>query len=242
MPHFFINSKSVNGNIVEFSEDYKHLVKSLRLRAGEKLKLIDENSTSYETEVKDIKPSSIVAEIKKSYQSTRELGFDLYLAQVPLRSDAQNLLIEKATELGVVKVYPLISKNCALSNSVIEKKVDKWGKIMVESSKQCERAKIPTCAEPIDFESLLKSEKFDKIIAFCERNTEISLKEYLRENPIKKGEKVLVIIGPEGGFSQKEFDMFKSHNLPVVSLGDLILKADTAVTVALGDIVYEYKG
>lgn len=240
MPHFFINSKSVNGNIVEFSEDYKHLVKSLRLRAGEKLKLIDENGVSYETEVKEIKPSSIVAEIKKSYQSTRELGFDLYLAQVPLRSDAQNLLIEKATELGVVKVYPLISKNCALSKDVIEKKVDKWAKIMVESSKQCERAKIPTCSAPTDFESLLKSEKFDKIIAFCERNTEISLKEYLRGNPIKKGEKVLVIIGPEGGFSEKEFEFFTLNKILKITLGEMILRAETAVITALGNIIYEY--
>ena len=61
-------------------------------------------------------------------------------------------------------------------------------------------------------------------------------------NEIKKGEKVLIIIGPEGGFSQREFDMFKEKHIPIVSIGDLILKADTAVTVALGDIIYEYKG
>ena len=61
-------------------------------------------------------------------------------------------------------------------------------------------------------------------------------------NPVKKDEKILVVIGPEGGFSQREFEMFRDKNLPVISLGDLILKADTAVTVALGDIIYEYQG
>ena len=76
----------------------------------------------------------------------------------------------------------------------------------------------------------------------AERSTEISFKEYLQQNPIKKGEKVLVIIGPEGGFSQAEFDLFKNKNLPLISLGDLILKAETAVIVTLGDIVYEYQG
>jgi len=239
MPHFFINSKSVNGNIVEFSDDYKHLVKSLRLRVGEKLKLIDENQICYETEVKEIKSSTIVAKVEKSFKSKRELDFDLYLAQVPLRSDAQNLLIEKATELGVKKVYPLLSKNCALSKDVINKKIEKWGKIMVESSKQCERAKIPVCVLPVNFEKLIKAENFDKIIAFCERNTEISLKEYLRENPIKKGEKILVIIGPEGGFTQDEFNFFTQNKIPKVSLGEMILRAETAVIVALGNIVYE---
>lgn len=239
MPHFFINSKSVNGNIIEFQEDYRHLVKSLRLRAGESLKLIDENQICYETKVKEIKTSSVVAEIEKSYKSERELGFDLYLAQVPLRSDAQNLLIEKATELGVKKIYPLMSKNCALPKSIVEKKVEKWNKIMVESSKQCERAKIPTCEKPVDFEELIKAEKFDRIIAFCERNEEISLKEYLRSKPIEKGEKLLVIVGPEGGFTKDEFDFFTAHKIPKITLGKMILRAETAVIAGLGNIVYD---
>ena len=64
----------------------------------------------------------------------------------------------------------------------------------------------------------------------------------MTQNPIKKGEKVLAIIGPEGGFSQKEFDDFRDKDLPLVSLGDLILKAETAVIMALGNIVYEYQG
>ena len=80
------------------------------------------------------------------------------------------------------------------------------------------------------------------MIVFAERSTEKTLKQYLRENPTKKGDKILVIIGPEGGFSQKEFDYFRSKNLPLISLGDLILKAETAVIVALGDIIYEYQG
>ena len=112
---------------------------------------------------------------------------------------------------------------------------------MYEASKQCERAKIPTCFDVTDWEKVLQK-NFDKIIVFGERSTEQSLKKYLTANPIKRNEKILVIIGPEGGFSQREFDLFKKHNLPVVTLGDLILKAETAVIVALGDIVYEYQG
>jgi 16S rRNA (uracil1498-N3)-methyltransferase len=112
---------------------------------------------------------------------------------------------------------------------------------MYEASKQCERAKIPTCFSVTNLTEVLNKE-FDRIIVFGERSTEQSLKQYLGKNPIKKGEKILVIIGPEGGFSQREFEVFRQKNLPVISLGDLILKADTAVTVALGDIIYEYQG
>ena len=83
---------------------------------------------------------------------------------------------------------------------------------------------------------------FDKILVLAERSTETSFKEYLRKNKINKGEKFLIIIAPEGGFSPKEFEYFKNKNLPLISLGDLILKAETAVIVALGDIVYEFEG
>ena len=116
-----------------------------------------------------------------------------------------------------------------------------WQKVMFEASKQCERAVVPTCFEPTTLEKVLAL-NFDKILVLAERSTEISMKDYLTQNPIKKGENVLAIIGPEGGFSQKEFEFFKQKGLPLISLGDLILKAETAVIVALGNIVYEYKG
>lgn len=236
MPHFFIQSSSVHGKEIEFSEDYKHLVKALRLRTGERLLLMDENGFQYETRVNEIRATSVVCEIEKSYPSKRELGFELHLAQSPLRSDAQNLIVEKATELGIHTLYPIYTDNCALSKDVISKKVEKWQKIMVESSKQCERAKIPTCAQMTNLEKVVKG--FDRVIAFCER-TAYPLKDYLRDNPIKKGEKVLVIIGPEGGFSEMEFEFFKTNNIIQASLGELILRAETAVIVGLGNIIYE---
>jgi 16S rRNA (uracil1498-N3)-methyltransferase len=148
--------------------------------------------------------------------------------------------MEKATELGARAVYPIITDNCALNKTVLEKKHEKWQKVMFEASKQCERAIVPTCFEPTSIEKVLEQD-FDKILVLAERSTEISLKQYLTQNPIQKGEKILAIIGPEGGFSQKEFDYFKSKKLPLISLGDLILKAETAVVVTLGDIVYEYQ-
>ena len=239
MPHFFINSndKTDNRIVISDADNYRHIARSLRARCGEKLLLIDENQIQYETKISEINSKEVVCEIEKSYLSKRDLEFDLYLAQSPLRSDAQLTVMEKATELGVRGVYPVFTDNCALKVN----KQEKWQKVMFEASKQCERAKIPTCFAPTTFEELLQKD-FDKIIVLAERSTEKSLKQYLSENPTKKGEKILAIIGPEGGFSQKEFDYFRSKNLPLISLGDLILKAETAVIVTLGDIVYEYQG
>ena len=243
MPHFFIESKTVIDNFAMISdaENYRHIAKALRARVGEKLLLIDENKIQYETIIDTIDSSKIMCKIENSYPSKRDLEFDLYLAQSPLRSDAQLTIMEKATELGARAVYPIITDNCALNKSVLEKKHEKWQKVMYEASKQCERAVVPTCFEPTTLENVLEND-FDKILVLAERSTEISLKQYLTKNPIKKGQKILAIIGPEGGFSQKEFDYFKSKKLPLISLGDLILKAETAVIVTLGDIVYEYQG
>lgn len=243
MPHFFVDSRNRVNNFITINdnENYRHIARALRARVGEALLLIDEAQIQYETVITEINSNEIICEIKESYPSKRDLDFDLYLAQSPLRSDAQLTIMEKATELGARGVYPIITDNCALNKSVLEKKHEKWQKVMYEASKQCERAKVPTCFEPTTLEKVLELD-FDKILVLAERSTEISFKEYLRKNPIKKGEKVLTIIGPEGGFSQKEFDYFRSKSLPLISLGDLILKAETAVIVTLGNIVYEYQG
>lgn len=243
MPHFFVKAENIDGNriIITNNENYRHIAKSLRAKIGERLLLIDENQIQYETLITQINSKEIICEIENFYPSKRDLDFDLYLAQSPLRSDAQLTIMEKATELGVRGIYPVITDNCALAKSVLAKKHEKWQKIMYESSKQCERAKVPTCFDPTSLEVLLE-EDFDKIIVLAERSTEISLKQFLNQNPIKSGEKVLAIIGPEGGFSEREFKFFKEKSLPLISLGDLILRAETATIITLGNIIYEYQG
>lgn len=242
MPHFFINTNNITDNFVKISdkENYQHIARALRAKIGETLLLIDENQIQYETTIKEITNKDIISVINKHYPSKRFLDFDLYLAQSPLRSDAQSLVIEKATELGVNGIYPILTDNCALNKSVIEKKVPKWQKIMYESSKQCERAIIPNCFDVTTIEKLITENNFDKIIVFCERIADKTIRDSFKQTPIQKGDKILVIIGPEGGFSQKEFDYFKSQNLEMLTLGDLILRAESAVIVGLGNIIYEY--
>ncbi len=237
MPHFFISSKSVNNSRISISdeENYKHIAKSLRIRAGENLLLIDENKIQYETVVERITSKEITVRIIKSYKSTRDLNFGLYLAQCPLRSEAQSFLIEKATELGVKGIYPVRTDNCALSGEVIAKKISKWQKIMYQASKQCERAQVPVCFEPDSLENLI--DKFERVIVFCERIAFKTLKDI---KPIENGENILVIVGPEGGFTDREFKLFADKSVEMLTLGKLILKAETAVTVALGNIVYEF--
>ena len=242
MPHFFINTKNINNDlvIIDDKENYQHIARSLRAKIGENLKMIDENRIRYEGVISEITKNTVKVQIEKKYPSENNLKFDLYLAQSPLRSNFQTLVVEKATELGVKGIYPVYTDNCAVSKSVIEKKISKWQRTMYEASKQCERASVPDCYEITTLETLLNSNKFDRIIAFCERNYKLSMKEYFTKNSIKQKEKILVIVGPEGGFSKREFDLFEKSDIIMLSLVDLILKAETAVIVGIGNIIYEF--
>ena len=223
--------------IIKDADNYRHIARSLRARTGEKLLLIDENQIQYETVIKEINSKEIICEIEKSYLSKRDLDFDLFLAQSPLRSDSQLTIMEKATELGVRAVYPVFTDNCALKVN----KREKWQKVMYEASKQCERAVIPSCMSILSLENIIKNNKDSKVIAFCERRATKTIRDFFKETPVNAGENLYVIIGPEGGFSEMEFEFMEENSIPMLTLGDLILKAETAVTVALGNIIYEYE-
>ena len=233
MPHFFINSKNVNNNciVIDDNDTYRHIARALRVRKGEQLLLIDENQIQYETIVTEVTNSEVIVNVENSYKSLRSLPFGLYLAQSPLRSDAQSFVIEKATEIGVKGVYPICTDNCAVSKETIDKKVEKWQRIMFEASKQCERADVPTCFAPCSLEDMVKN--FDRIIVFCERIASKTLKDI---KPIQKDEDVLVIIGPEGGFSDNEFAALDAAGARGVSLGKTILRAELAAAIAVAKI------
>ncbi len=237
MPHFIINTASVKDNTIKISDKelYKHIIKVLRTKNGEKLKFIDENEIQYETVLKDVKKDYFECLIENSYKSQRKLGIKLYAAQSVLNSDAQISSIQKAAELGVKGIIPLYTDNCAVKESVIKNKVEKWRKIALESVKQCERADIPEVFEMSYIKDVIKN--FPQTIVFAERDTNIDFFEYLKTNKINKDEKILVIIGPEGGFSQNEFDYFKSKNIPLITMGNLIYRADTALTAALTTVI-----
>ena len=239
MPHFFINSKDIKNNTISVydKENFNHIVKSLRTKIGEDILFIDENQIQYECIVLSIEKNYLTAQIKNKYPSERFLNFELCLAQSPLNSSAQSLIVEKSTELGINHLYPIFTDNCSVKKSVIDNKIEKWQKIMFEASKQCERAFIPTCHKLTDLKTIVNGD-FDRILALVERLSKENLKNYLINNPIKQGEKILIIIGPEGGFSKSEFELFeKNKKIQMLSLGNLILKADTAVITSIGNIV-----
>ncbi len=237
MPHFLIKSNQINGNllIIDDKDLYKHIIKVMRAKIGEKILFIDENEIQYETKIIKITSTSFETEIQSQYKSQRKLPLNLYIAFSVLNSDAQISSIQKATELGVKGIIPLYSDNCSVKENVIKSKIEKWQKIAVESVKQCERADIPKVFDMSYIKEVIK--KYDNIIVFAEKYTDKNFIEYLKENNIDKNSSILVIIGPEGGFSEAEFDLFKAQKIPLITLGNLIYRADTALTAALTTVI-----
>ena len=237
MPHFLIKSTQVQNNLIKIDDNdlYKHIIKVMRSKPGEKILFLDENKIQYETILKNIESDYFTCNIISRYKSNRTLNINLYAAQSVLNSDAQISAVQKATELGVKGIFPLCTDNCSVKKSVIESKIDKWQKIAFESVKQCERADIPKVYNLTNLEEL--TDKFEQIIVFAESDTDRNFFEYLKENPIDKTKDILIIIGPEGGFSRAEFDYFNRKNLPLITLGNLIYRADTALTAAITTII-----
>jgi len=241
MPHFFIKSSQIENSkiIIPKGENYSHLKQSLRVSVGEKLLFIDENYIQYEAVVEYIGKDFISASIIKSYKSERFAKSNIYLAQSVLKNDAQNYVIQKATELGVKGIYPLITDNCVIKQNVAEQKLAHWQKISYEASKQCERPDVPIINPVRKFDFILNNNDFEHIFVFVERNSSLSLKEFLHKQKISFNDKILLVIGPEGGFSAEEFRKFDEYNLPKLTLGSLILRADTAVIAAVSNVLYE---
>ena len=168
MPHFLIKTKQINDDVINVQDKdlYKHIIKVMRKKIGEKLLFLDENEIQYETYISEIQNNSFCAKISKSYKSARKLSLNLYVAQSVLNSDDQISSIQKATELGVKGIIPLATDNCAVKENVIKSKTEKWQKIASESVKQCERADIPTVFELSHIKDIINN--YDNVIVFAE--------------------------------------------------------------------------
>ena len=244
MPQFPIKNSDIKEKIAVITDKsiIKHIANVLRLKQNDELLLLDENEIAYITRILEVSKEKISAEILSSEPSKRKLNFRLDLAQCVLKSGAMEIVVQKITELGVKNLYAVPSFRSVpkYSSKDANAKVEKWLKICDESCKQCERADKPNVFFIDKFEKLSeKAKEYDIVIACVERSSDKTLKDVLRK--AEKHEKVLIIIGPEGGFESKEIEFFKKNSFECVSISNLIYRAETAAISALAGVVYEYE-
>lgn len=237
MPHFLIKKEEIKDDFIELldKDNLFHLVKVLRTKVGQNVKFIDEDKNLYLTCVVEINKTSLKAQIVDRKISDRILKTKITLVQSILAPDAQNLLIANATQTGVKKIYPVMSDNVSVSKSSIKEKREKWQKIVYENFKQCERADLAFVEEIQDLKDVLSKFKKENILIFAEKYENMTLNACVAD--VDLNSEIAIVIGPEGGFSQSEFEFFVKENYKLITLGKMIYKAPNAVTVAISNIV-----
>lgn len=248
MPQFFIKPEDIQDNciLITNESDINHIKRILRLTKGDKLILSGINNIIYEVEITRLSEDLVTTKVIDSFMSNRILKTNITLAQSILKSAKQDIIIQKATELGISSIIPLITKNTVVrleNEKDKSQKIQRWQKISYEASKQCQRPGIPQINSVLSLEELIKMDTFDIKFVCVEKDAELTIKEFLSKSrpEMLDNSNILVIIGPEGGWDEKEFSLFKANNITQVSLGNLILRAETAAITAISDVVYEYE-
>jgi len=237
MPHFLIKKEEIKENMIELCENENlfHLTKVLRIKEHQKVKFIDSDKNVYFCEVLSVSKHSLSAKILEKVVSNRVLNNNIVLVQSILATDAQNLLIANATQTGIKKIYPVISDNVSVSLSSLKGKVEKWSKIANENFKQCERADMPEILEIAKLKEILSQFKKENVLIFAEKLENTTSNECIKDLDLSS--EIACVIGPEGGFSQEEFEYFIAQGYKLITLGKMIYKAPNAVTVAISNIV-----
>jgi 16S rRNA (uracil1498-N3)-methyltransferase len=221
---------------VTFGGDDAHkIVDVLRLRAGETVVVVDSAAQEFVASLR-IRDGEVSAQLDALGASgVRESSIDLTLAQAIPKGQKLDFVVEKATELGLSRLIPVRSSRTVGDAS--QKKVERWRRLARAAAQQCGRTRVPKVDEPIDFSALLEQMRgFDATIFAWELAT-APLRTALQS--LKGARRVLVVVGPEGGFSHDEATAAIAAGAHAVSLGARILRTETAPLVLLSVLLYE---
>lgn len=163
---------------------------------------------------------------------------EIILAIPLLKEQKMDLVLQKATELGVTKIIPVIMERSIvkIDDSKEVKKIDRWSKICKEASEQSKRNSIPVISNIMTLKELVKEEGIKIVCSTIEK--ENNLKKFLTEH--KNYDKIIIVVGPEGGISSKEEEYLVSEGFTRVSLGKRIMRVETVPIFILSALNYEF--
>ena len=214
-------------------ENYRHISRSLRMKAGDNLTLTDGKGNDFEAKIVCITESFVEVDIVKCEKGETEANVKLHLYQGVPKSDKMELIIQKFTELGGYSITPTKTEFIVSDISGKEdKKVARWQKIALEGAMQSKRSFIPVIKNPEKFKEALLNAPGVKLLLY--EGGGIPLKEL-----VKNKEDISIFVGPEGGFSEKEVNFAKENGAHIVTLGKRILRTETAPLAAAAIIMYE---
>jgi 16S rRNA (uracil1498-N3)-methyltransferase len=222
---FFISSNLEVGAKVNLDPDLSHYIgRVLRLAANDQIFLFNNSGYEFQAVIENITRNNISVVIKDSQADTQESPLRINLAQVIAKGEKMDMVIQKATELGVHSITPLYSERTVVRKVVerSEHKLEHWQKIAIAASCQSWRNYVPVINNPLALDSwLMQTQDQHKLILSTTQNTK-------RLKDLKLAKEVTILIGPEGGFSEEELHLAIKHGFTAISLGPRILRTETA--------------
>ena len=262
MIKFFVEPSAVCGSDIylDKKEDIKHLTRVLRAKCGDAVCISDGGEWEYETEIAAIDEACVTLRILDKQKPAREPYIRVSLYQGIPKAAKMETIIQKNVEMGIDEIVPVFMERTVVTDKgQFGRKLARWQKISDETVKQCKRSRIPQVAEPLSFDKMLEdlANSYDLVICPYENEENRTMKDALREfagkartdagnsaeadEPLASAPRIAVIIGPEGGFSEKEIAKLSACGISVqpVTLGKTILRTETAGLAALAMIMYE---
>lgn len=238
MPQFFVDTISDDDTCIIEGDDFNHLVRVRRVRRGDPISLRDSNGAQIEGIIADVAESKILVEIVRIHDKN-DNNISVTLCVSILKGKKFDLVLQKAVEVGVTRIVPVISERTVpVIGDTKEKKSERWQKIVSEASKQSMREFPPVVEAPVTFyEAVSLFQDGIRIIAHTDRNC-MNLKEFLHNTEKKK--EIAVLVGPEGGFSVKEVQEASLKGWQACNFGFTAMRSETAAIVLPALIIYEW--
>ena len=236
MFNFFVDNSMRQSDCYCISgTDFNHIKNVLRMKEGDEF-LISCDGKSDLCVLKEFSGDTVIAEIKEEDFQDTELPVKIYLFEGLPKSDKMELIIQKCVELGVYAIVPVEMSRCVvkLDDKKKKSKVSRWQSISESAAKQSKRNTVPEIKDVMSYKEALRfAEGLDLVLLPYEsKNGMKDTSEALSQ--IKAGMSVGIIVGPEGGFEEKEVEEALSVGAEVISLGKRILRTETAAITAVG--------
>lgn len=260
MNRFFTGSENIGQNtiIINDADDLHHMMKVLRLREGDEVDVSDTVEWEYRARIVSLSKEEAQLRILDKQAFAAEPSIEVTIFQGIPKQGKMETIIQKCVELGVYEIVPVFTERTVVSDKGnLNKKTERWNRVAAEAVKQCRRGIIPEVSQPLKLQELLEDrdedghvhtfEDFDLVLFPYENEKGTTIKDVLlaasnsiyQEATGNKLEKIAVIIGPEGGFSDEEAKAVISGGGESVTLGKTILRTETAGMAALAMIMYE---
>ena len=235
MPIFYTpDLTDTSKEIILSDTEFKHVKNTLRKKVGDSLQTTNGNGLLAECRIKNLSLREIILQVEQIVR--KEKSRPHIALAFSLLKQHNELIIEKCTELGVYEFFPFFAHR-NVKTSLSANQFERLQKIAIAAIKQCDSAHLPVINKPLSFNELLKK-------LSCEYMPVLAWEEESRQNlhdVLHNTEKdICLIVGPEGGFEEKEVDFAREHLARIVSLGNHILRAETAaITIAANTIFYQ---